>query len=296
MQPLALIDTHTHFDVPEFDADRLTLAQQAHAAGVQAVVLIGFVASRFNDLIQTQQQINSSLQQPHPQALLAPGLHPFYIQEHTQDHLLQLERILQSRPVVAVAEIGLDTFTAEMKQPAVFAKQQAFFSAQLELARQFQLPVLLHIRRSHAEALAILKQHKFPYGGIAHSFGGGVEEAKAFARLGFKLGVTGQVTNPNAKRLHQVVHAMGAEHLVLETDCPDMTPLCCQIAGQQRTRNTPVNLPYVLDGLYESLNADHLTSLSDAQKIQEKAALARQIWQNSCLALHLDWAYPHADH
>lgn len=299
MHPLALIDTHTHFDVPEFDADRLTLAQQAHASGVQALLLIGFVASRFDELIATQQQINSS-PQPHPQALLAPGLHPFYIQQHTQDHLLQLEGILKTRPTVAVAEIGLDTFTVEMKQPEVFAKQQAFFAAQLELAKQFQLPVLLHIRRSHAEALAILKQHKFPYGGIAHSFGGGVEEAKAFAKLGFKLGVTGQITNPNAKRLHQVVQAMGAEHLVLETDCPDMTPLCCQIVdklgGQQRTRNTPANLPYVLDGLYASLNADRLTGLSEAQKTAEKAALAQQIWQNSCLALHLDWAYPHADH
>lgn len=295
MQPLALIDTHTHFDVPEFDADRLTLAQQAHAAGVQALLLIGFVASRFDELLQTRQHINSSMQ-PHPQALLAPGLHPFYIQQHTQDHLLQLENILKTQPVVAVAEIGLDTFTPEMKQPEVFAKQQAFFSAQLELAKQFQLPVLLHIRRSHAEALATLKQHKFPYGGIAHSFGGGVEEAKAFTKLGFKLGITGQITNPNAKRLHQVVQAMGAEHLVLETDCPDMTPLCCQVAGQQRTRNTPVNLPYVLDGLYESLHAGRLAGLTEAQKTAEKAALARQIWQNSCLALHLDWAYPHADH
>ena len=100
MHPLALIDTHTHFDVPEFNSDRLTLAQQAHASGVQALLLIGFVASRFDELIATQQQINSS-PQLHPQALLAPGLHPFYIQQHMQDHLLQLEGILKTRPTVA---------------------------------------------------------------------------------------------------------------------------------------------------------------------------------------------------
>lgn len=299
MQTLALIDTHTHFDVPEFAHDRMQLAQQAYANGVKALVLIGFVASRFDELVAVQQQINQytgAEKQSRPKALLAPGLHPFYILQHTQDHLQQLEQLLKTQQVVAIGEIGLDTYTAEMKQQKVFAKQQQFFDAQLELAKQYGLPVLLHIRRSHAEALAMLKKHKFPHGGIAHAFGGGVEEAKAFARLGFKLGVTGQVTNPNAKRLHQVVQAVGAAHLVLETDCPDMTPLCCQVAGQHRTRNTPANLPYVLDSLHEYLSVGLPTDRPWIEKAAEKAALAQQIWQNSCLALNLDWAYPHADH
>jgi TatD DNase family protein len=134
--------------------------------------------------------------------------------------------------------------------------------------------VLLHIRKSHAETLAILKQQQFSLGGIAHAFSGGIEEAKAFIQLGFKIGVTGQITNPNAKKLHRVVQAIGAEHLVLETDCPDMTPLCCQSSTEYRTRNTPVNLPYVLDGLAQSLNLD-------------QAFLAAQLWQNSLDALKL---------
>ena len=86
--------------------------------------------------------------------------------------------------------------------------------------------------------------------------------------------MTGQITNPNAKKLHQVVQAIGAENLVIETDCPDMTPLCCQISTEHRTRNTPVNLPYVLEGLAQSLSLD-----------QEK--LAEQLWHNSLAALHL---------
>ncbi|HJE53984.1 MAG TPA: TatD family hydrolase, partial [Acinetobacter pseudolwoffii] len=130
------------------------------------------------------------------------------------------------------------------------------------------------IRKSHAEVLQILKQHQFKQGGIAHAFGGGVEEAKAFVKLGFKLGVTGQITNPNARKLHQVVQAVGAEHLVLETDCPDMTPLCCQCSTEHRTRNTPANLPYVLEGLAQSLG-------------QDQAKLAQQLWQNTHQVLNL---------
>ena len=133
---------------------------------------------------------------------------------------------------------------------------------------------MLHIRKAHADVLALLKQQNFSYGGIAHAFSGGVEEAKAFVILGFKIGVTGQITNPNAKKLHRVVQELGPEHLVLETDCPDMTPLCCQSSTEQRTRNTPANLPYVLEGLAQSLQ-------------MEQTALAEMIWQNSLQALHL---------
>ncbi|MEG0652998.1 MAG: TatD family hydrolase, partial [Acinetobacter sp.] len=130
------------------------------------------------------------------------------------------------------------------------------------------------IRKTHAEVLAMLKQHQFSIGGIAHAFSGGVEEAKAFIKLGFKIGVTGQITNPNAKKLHRVVQEIGAEHLVLETDCPDMTPLCCQTSSEHHTRNTPVNLPYVLEGLAQTLSTP-------------QQQLAQQLWQNSLKALAL---------
>jgi TatD DNase family protein len=158
----------------------------------------------------------------------------------------------------------------------LFAKQQHYFNAQLELATYYQKPVLLHIRKAHAESLAILKAQKFKFGGIAHAFSGGVEEAKALIKLGFKIGITGQITNPNAKKLHQVVQVIGAEHLVIETDCPDMTPLCCQTSTEQRTRNTPVNLPYVLESLAQKLGLSTET-------------LAQQLWKNSLVALHLDF-------
>ena len=269
---MQLFDTHTHFDVADFDHDRQHLAVQAKQVGVEALVLIGFIESRFDELIQTHQQLQDW--ENVPQSYLAPGLHPFYIEQHQQAHLQRLEQVLKQHDCVAVGEIGLDTFLKQHKRPDSFAKQQHYFNAQLELATHYQKPVLLHIRKAHAEALAILKAQKFKLGGIAHAFSGGVEEAKALVKLGFKIGVTGQITNPNAKKLHQVVQAIGAEHLVIETDCPDMTPLCCQTSTEHRTRNTPVNLPYVLDSLAQTLG-------------QPQDQLAEQLWQNSLASLHL---------
>lgn len=269
---IALFDTHTHFDVPDFDQDRETLAYQAKAVGVEKLILIGFTQERFSTLIQTHHELNQL--KDAPQSYLAPGLHPFYIEQHQQQHLVDLEHILKTEDCVAIGEIGLDTFLKQHKQPEVFEKQKQFFSVQIQLAQQFNKPILLHIRKSHADVLAMLKQHQFKQGGIAHAFSGGVEEAKAFIKLGFKIGVTGQITNPQSKKLHSVVQAIGIEHLVLETDCPDMTPLCCQSSHEHRTRNTPVNLPYVLEGLAESLNMD-------------KTKLADQLWQNSLSALYL---------
>ena len=263
---LPLFDTHTHFDVADFDADREQLAYAAKAAGVEHLVLIGFVQSRFQDLITTQQYLNQLDQAP--RSHLAPGLHPFYIEQHQRQHLHDLEQILQQQHCIAVGEIGLDTFLAEHKHAEEFQKQQDFFTAQLEIARHWQKPVLLHIRKAHADVLKILKQQQFKLGGIAHAFSGGVEEAKALIKLGFKIGVTGQITNPNAKKLRRVVQEIGVEHLVLETDCPDMTPLCCQTDTQTRTRNTPANLIYVLEGLAACLNIS-------------PQALAEQLWQNT---------------
>lgn len=162
---------------------------------------------------------------------------------------------------------------------------------------------MLHIRKAHAEALAILKAHDYnahKLGGIAHSFSGGVEEAKAFVKLGFKLGVTGQVTNPNAKKLRSAIQAAvqeyGIECLVIETDCPDMIPVMCRTTiedsstleqGLQQKdssapiqdRNVPSNLPWVLKSLSELLDIS-----SDV--------LAKQLWSNSCAALQMTWNYP----
>lgn len=274
---MQLFDTHTHFDVAEFDADRLALAQTAWLHGVRGLVLIGFEARRFEIMSQVADQLNQQhrLHQDVPRCYLAPGLHPFYIEMHRESHLDVLDKFLMSHRCIALGEIGLDRFEVRHKPAIVQAQQAHFFSRQLDLARHHQLPVMLHIRKAHGETLALLRQHRFTLGGIAHAFSGGVEEARAFVRLGFKIGITGQISNPNAKRLRQVVAALSPADLVLETDCPDMTPLCCQQSHEQRTRNTPGNLVYVLESL-----ANVLACPADA--------LAALLWRNTCQILDLN--------
>lgn len=280
---LPLIDTHTHFDVDSFDHDREIQSQLAWDNGVHHLVLIGFLAKYFAQMVVCQQQMQGYGQQGKatPLAHLAFGLHPFYITEHKDSDLQQLEQFIQQYSPIAIGEIGLDTFTAPMKTAENYARQQDFFGQQLELAKQYQLPALLHIRRAHGDVIKMLKAQKFTQGGIAHSFSGGIQEAKALVNLGFKIGITGQVTNPNAKKLRhtltELVKTVGLDAIVIETDCPDLTPLPCHETHGRR--NVPANLPYVLTALSDLLN-------------KHKSQLAQQLWQNSCAALQVTWEYP----
>ena len=308
-----LIDTHTHFDAPVFDVDRNQQLQKAYQQGVRHLVLVGYLQRHFDRLYETKEFIHK---QPHSMiektteqketsvnAHIALGLHPFYVEQHTEAHIESMAKMLDKERPLAIGEIGFDTFTEEMKQPKMFAKQEYFFKAQLDMAVSHKLPVMLHIRKAHAEALTLLKAHDYDahkLGGVAHSFSGGEQEAKAFAKLGFKLGVTGQVTNPNAKKLRRAIQAAvdtyGIDCLVIETDCPDMTPIMCQDSGSSQSalgqspdnewgdapahnRNAPANLPYVLSSLSELLDVP-------------LAILAEHLWHNSCNALRTDWRYP----
>lgn len=280
---LPLIDTHTHFDVDSFDYDREIQSQLAWHNGVHHLVLIGFLAKYFAQMVACQRQMQGYGQQGKvtPSAHLAFGLHPFYITEHKDSDLQQLEQFIQQYSPIAIGEIGLDTFTAPMKTAENYARQQDFFGRQLELAKHYQLPALLHIRRAHGDVIKMLKAQKFTQGGIAHSFSGGIQEAKALVNLGFKIGITGQVTNPNAKKLRhtltELVQTVGLDAIVIETDCPDFTPLRCH--GTHGRRNVPANLPYVLAALSDLLKKD-------------QSRLAKQLWQNSCAALQVTWEYP----
>lgn len=278
------IDTHTHFDVDCFAHDREEQAIIAYQTGVRHLLLIGFLAKNFPNILKTQQQLQEFIQKNKqvPQAHTVFGLHPCYIEEQTTADLEILAEYIQRYSPIAIGEIGLDTFDKKMKQPEIYIKQQTFFIQQLELAKVHQLPIILHIRKSHADVLKILKNQMFNMGGIAHSFSGGIQEAKAFVKLGFKIGITGQITNPNAKKLRttvvELVKHMGLEHIVIETDCPDMTPVNCYQSHQYR--NVPANLIHVFNELATLLNL-------------EKAKLAKQLWCNSTSAFATNWQYPH---
>lgn len=277
---MRLIDTHTHFDVPEYDGKRLEMGQKAHQQGVRHLVLIGLLAKYFDQMLAAKHELDGY--QDVPKSHLAFGLHPLYIAEQSEQDLQILDEYLGKYYSIAIAEIGLDTYPEQLKNPQIFAKQQRFFCEQVALAKQHQLPILLHIRKNHADVLRILKDQNYKaseLGGIAHSFSGGEQEAFAFVKMGFKLGITGQITNPNAKKLRRTVMAtfqkFGLGAFVIETDCPDMMPVPCQ--GMDKI-NEPANLTYVFDELA-------------AMFAMDKDELAYQLWQNSCDALRVNWEY-----
>ncbi|WP_227429865.1 TatD family hydrolase [Psychrobacter sp. I-STPA6b] len=288
---IPIIDTHTHFDMPVFANDRVTLATQAWQSGVRHLVLVGYVQRHFMRMQQTKAELfaaaTDNLNLPIPQVYVAAGLHPAYIHEHQQTDLPLLAEFVKTHQPIAIGEIGMDTYEDTLKTDSALAKQRQFFIAQLDLAVSEKLPVILHIRKAHAQCLKILKEHQYDaqqLGGIAHSFSGGEQEAKAFVELGFKLGVTGQITNPNAKKLRRAitcaVEKYGLDCLVLETDCPDMLPYSCyQPSLDTQQPNVPANLAYVFAQLSEMFSVDRQT-------------LAHQLWKNSCEAFKIQWQYP----
>ena len=235
---MRLVDTHTHLDFPDFDADRSEVLGQARRAGVERMVLLG--------VYQDNWQRVWELVKSDPQLYAAFGLHPVYLEQHRPEHLLALgdwlSRLRGDRQLCAVGEFGLDYYVAELDRE----RQQALFEAQLQLAVDFDLPALLHVRRSHADVIARLKRFKLARGGIVHAFAGSYEEAREYRRLGFRLGLGGAATWPQALRLRKVLPRLGLDGVVLETDSPDMAP--AMYAG---VRNSPVHLPQIAVALAE---------------------------------------------
>ena len=238
---MQLIDTHTHLDFPDFDADRTPLLARSRALGVERMVVLGVDQRHWQrvwDLVQTDSHLYAAF-----------GLHPVYLNEHRPEHLTELRawltRLDGHAQLCAVGEIGLDYFLPQLDRDA----QQRLFEGQLQLAADFNLPALLHVRRSHAQVIATLKRFKLKRGGIIHAFAGSREEAREYIKLGFKLGVGGAATWPQALRLRKVLTDLPLEALVLETDAPDMAP-----AMFPHQRNSPQHLPNICRALAEVLN------------------------------------------
>lgn len=233
---MELIDTHTHLDFPDFDGDRPTLLAESRALGVRQMVVLGVYRDNWQrvwDLVQSDPDLHAAL-----------GLHPVYLDQHRPEDLAQLRqwltRLAGHRQLCAVGEIGLDYYIQTLDRE----RQQALFEAQLQLAAEFELPALIHVRRSHAAVIATLKRFGPKRTGIIHAFAGSLEEAREYIKLGFKLGLGGAATWPQALRMHRVLAKLPLEAVVLETDSPDMAP--AMFPGQ---RNSPAHLPAICDAL-----------------------------------------------
>jgi TatD DNase family protein len=235
---MELIDTHCHLDVAEFDPDRDAVLERARAAGVVGVVVPAIHRAGWPWLLEYCAS--------QPGLYPALGLHPVYLDQHGEGDVRALESAIADRRPLAVGEIGLDYFVRELDRK----RQQPLFEAQLAVARDADLPVLLHVRRAHEQVLATLRRIRVR-GGIAHAFSGGIEEARRYLDLGFKLGFGGMLTFERSTRLRRLAALLPVEALVFETDAPDLT-----VAAHRGGRNSPEYLPDVLAALAEVRQAD----------------------------------------
>jgi TatD DNase family protein len=235
------IDTHCHLDAHEFGADALGVAQRAGAAGVSMIVIPAVERGNFGKV--------GALAAAAPNVSYALGIHPICVPQASDEDLLVLraavEAAMQDPNFVAIGEVGLDFFIPMLCEPAMRAKQERFFREQLRIARDFNLPVLTHVRRSQDQVLKHLRQIRPPFG-IAHAFNGSFQQAQTFIDLGFHLGFGGAMTFTRALQIRRLATGLPLDAIVLETDAPDISP-----AWVHPGRNSPEHLPAIGAALAE---------------------------------------------
>lgn len=239
-----LIDTHCHLDASEFDADRDAVWHDAAQAGVRAIVIPAVSARNFETVRQ--------LAHAQPLGTYALGIHPMYVEQSEPEDLERLRAAIKaslSDPrFVAIGEIGLDFFIPEISTGAARERQEQVYEAQLRLAAEFQLPVLLHVRRSQDVLLKYLRRHRDVPGGIAHAFNGSAQQAEQFVERGFALGLGGAMTFTRALQIRRHAAQMPLSSLVLETDAPDIPPAWLH---EPDRRNSPAQVAGIAQSLAE---------------------------------------------
>jgi TatD DNase family protein len=242
------IDSHCHLDAPEFDADRDAVRSAARLAGVGLCVIPAVERANF-DVVRALAHKHGDV--------YALGIHPLYVPKANDDDLVflesELERLKGDRRLVAVGEIGLDYFVPELCTPQMRERQWHFYTAQLKLAKRFDLPVILHVRRSADMLLKGLRDKgwRAELGGIAHAFNGSLQQANAFIDLGFKLGFGGTLTYERSRQIRRLATELPLKSILLETDAPDIPPQWLYVTTEERVqgkigqKNAPTELPRI---------------------------------------------------
>ncbi len=258
------IDTHCHLDAHEFGGDSLAVAREAGQAGVGMIVIPAVDVGNFDVVAQLAASAGN--------ASYALGIHPIYVPQAGEDDLVVLRRRVEAAlgdpRFVAVGEIGLDFFLPMLTEPAMREKQDHFMREQLRIARDFDLPVLMHVRRSQDQVLKHVRQIR-PAGGIAHAFNGSFQQAQAYIDLGFKLGFGGAMTFTRALQIRRLAATLPLEAIVLETDAPDIAP-----AWVHPGRNSPDQLPAIGAAL-AALRGMDVSGIASATCANAKVSLPR---------------------
>lgn len=238
-----IFDTHAHYDDDAFDSDRGELLEGLKAAGVMAVTNIGASLSSSRTTLE--------LAVRYPWMYATVGVHPSDTAELSEEGIGWLREAAAGEKVVAVGEIGLDYYWEEPGHEI----QKKWFSRQLALAGELKLPVVIHSRDAAKDTLDIMKAEKAgDMGGVVHCFSYGKEIAREYLDMGFFLGIGGVSTFNNAKKLKEVVEYAPLESLVLETDCPYLSPV-----PNRGKRNSSLNLSYVVDAVSALKGVDRET-------------------------------------
>lgn len=228
---LRIIDSHCHLDDLAFDADRQWVLARADAAGVAGIVLPAVSARHWPRL--------RAVAALRPGLYAAYGLHPMLLAEHRPEHLSELANWLEREQSVALGECGLDFYLKDLDRGV----QVEYFTAQLRLARDLGLPVIVHARRAVDDVLKFIR--RFPeLRGVVHSFSGSLQQAQRLFDQGFRVGLGGPLTYPRAQRLRSVAARLPLEAIVLETDAPDQPGL-----AHRGRRNEPAYLLEVVETL-----------------------------------------------
>lgn len=247
-----MIDTHCHLDFQAFEQDRAAVIERCKLNGVTKIVVPAVSATSFKQTIKVCQQF-SELE-------LALGLHPVFINEHQPQDLNELDDLITQHKPIAVGEIGLDFFQADLLSVELKEKQTLFFTKQLIIAKQHKLPLIIHNRKAHDECIDLLTQVGSS-GGIIHAFNGSIQHAQKYIELGFLLGFGGMLTFERSSKLRNLAEQIPLESIVLETDAPDMT-----VAQHKGERNSPEYLPFIQQALASTkqLSPDTIAQVTSA--------------------------------
>lgn len=240
---MQFIDSHCHLDFTDFDPDRDAVLKQCQQAHISDIIIPAVTVKRWSSL----QLLCESQPMLHP----ALGCHPLFMTEHPVDAAEQLAAAVAQKRPVAIGEIGLDFYLPDYDEQA----QLALFEAQLKVACDYQLPVILHVRKAHDSVLKRLRFYR-PPGGVAHAFNGSQQQAEVYRSLGFKLGTGGMLTHKKARRIRRTFTDLPLSQIVLETDAPDMP-----LEGHQGERNSPAWIPEIAHTLSE-LRGDSLATVA----------------------------------
>ena len=251
-----IFDTHAHYDDEQFDTDREELLKSMEAGGVGLIVNAGSTIRSWDAIVR--------LTEDYDFIYGSVGVHPDEAGSLDEQNFARMRALLDLEKIVAVGEIGLDYYWDKESHDL----QKKWFVRQLELAREKEMPVMIHSREAAADTMEIMKEHAQGMNAVIHCYSYSVEMAREYVKMGYYIGVGGVVTFKNAKKLKQVVESIPLEAIVLETDCPYLAPV-----PYRGKRNCSLYLPYVAEEIAK------IKGVTAGEVVRQTEANARKLYR-----------------